>query len=243
MSSCHRARQAGMTLIEVMIAVLLFGILSVGIFIALRVGINAMDRANDRLMANRRAAYAVRILESQLNGFMPESAVVPLTPQSPVQIMPFFQGEPASMRFVSTYSLQDASRGMPADPRIPRHPGRRQTRRPPGRQRASLYRAPSAGALCLGYHVDPATEHPHPAFRPDPDRAGSFVLADKLAYCRFLFETSASRPTSRRLGQPLGPRRVAARHPHRDGAARSRPRPPAAHDRNLRGTRQQNPGS
>ncbi len=36
-----------------------------------------------------------------------------LTPQSSVQSMLFFQGEPSSMRFVSTYSLQDASRGMP----------------------------------------------------------------------------------------------------------------------------------
>src|SRR6516164_2777498 len=63
--------EAGMTLIEVLIAVVLFSMLSVGILEALRVGINAMERADDRLMQNRRAAYAERILRAELNGFMP----------------------------------------------------------------------------------------------------------------------------------------------------------------------------
>src|ERR1700722_4696427 len=102
-----------MTLLEVMIAVTLFAILTVGIFTALRVGLNAMDRANDRLMTNRRAAYAVGILESQNNGLMPESALFQVAGQSALRSVQFFQGESASMRFVSSYSLQDASRGLP----------------------------------------------------------------------------------------------------------------------------------
>ena len=110
--TAHR-RRAGMTLMEVMVAVVLFAFLSVGILTALRVGINSMEHADEHLMLNRRAAYAVRILQSQLNGFMPEQGMFQLTPQSGIQTMPFFQGEPASMRFVSSYSLQDASRGMP----------------------------------------------------------------------------------------------------------------------------------
>ena len=105
------ARQSGMTLLEVTIAVTLFAILSLGIFTALRVGFNAMDHSNDRLMSNRRAAYAARILESEINGFMPATGEFRLTSQSPIQTMPFFQGESSSMRFVSSYSLQDASRG------------------------------------------------------------------------------------------------------------------------------------
>src|SRR5437764_6724505 len=73
--SPHRSPEAGMTLLEVLIAVTLFGILSVGILMALRVGLNAMERSDDRLMHNRREAYASRILQAQLTGFIPQIAL------------------------------------------------------------------------------------------------------------------------------------------------------------------------
>jgi prepilin-type N-terminal cleavage/methylation domain-containing protein len=180
--------QSGMTLIEVMIAVTLFAFLSLGILTALRVGVNAMDRSNERLMTNRRAAYAIRILEAQLTGFMPEPAVFRLTPQSQLQLMPFFEGEPANMRFVSTYSLQDASRGMPQILEFTVIPGAE------GRGVRLVvnehpYTGPaSAGVFSLGYAVDPVSHVRTPLFRPIETGPGSFVLADKLAYCRFLFE-------------------------------------------------------
>jgi len=177
-----------MTLIEVMIAITLFAMLSVGILMALRVGINSMHPANERLMANRRAAYAVRIVESQLAGFMPQSAVFQLTPQSPVQSIPFFQGEPASMRFVSTYSLQEALRGMPQILEYQVIPGAE------GRGvRLVVNERPftgpaSAGAFCLGYALDPMTSLRFAIFRPIQTGPGSFVLADKLAYAHFVYE-------------------------------------------------------
>ena len=174
-----------------------------------------MDHSNERLMANRRAAYAVRILESQLAGFMPEGAMFQLTPQSPPQGMPFFQGEPTSMRFISTYSLQDASRGWPQILEFQVIPGAE------GRGVRLVvnehpYTGPvSTGAYCLGYTLDPVTNTRVSLFRPIQTGPGSFVLADKLAYCRFVFERPAHRvATARRLGQPLGPGRLAARHPH-----------------------------
>ena len=181
-------RRAGMTLIEVLIAVVLFAILSTGILMALRVGVNAMDRSNARLMENRRAAYAARIIESQLNGFMPAAALFQLTPQSPVQSMPFFQGEPASMRFVSTYSLQDASRGYPQILEFQVIPGEQEGVRLVVNEH--VYSGPvSTGAFCLGNRIDPATHARVPLFRPIVTGAGSFVIADRLAYCRFSFET------------------------------------------------------
>jgi prepilin-type N-terminal cleavage/methylation domain-containing protein len=184
----RRHSQQGMTLIEVTIAVLLFSILSVGILLALRVGFNSMEHANDRLMANRRAAYAVRILEAQLTGFMPESAVFQLTPQSPIQNMPFFQGEPANMRFVSTYSLQDASRGLPQILEFTVIPGA-ENRGVRLVVNERLYTGPaSTGAVCLGFELDPMTKARIPIFRPIVPSPTSFVLADKLAYCRFVFE-------------------------------------------------------
>ena len=180
-------RERGMTLIEVLIAVTLFGILSIGILMALRVGLSAMDHSNNRLMSNRRAAYAVRILESQLNGFIPSFAVLRQTTQSAGQFMAFFQGEAASMRFISTYSLQDASRGMPQILEFQVIPGENLGVRLVVNERP--YTGPaSAGALCLGYAVDQASNVRIPLFRPIQTGPGSFVLADKLAGCRFLFE-------------------------------------------------------
>jgi prepilin-type N-terminal cleavage/methylation domain-containing protein len=180
--------EAGMTLIEVLIAVVLFSMLSVGILEALRVGLNAMERADDRLMQNRRAAYAERILRAELNGFMPEIAVFRPAPQSQVQSMRFFQGEPDTVRLVSTYSLQDASRGMPKILEFHVVPGE-------ANRGVRLivnehpYTGPmSAGAFCLGYSMpDPTSPIRVPLFRPVETGPQSFVLADKLAYCRFAF--------------------------------------------------------
>ncbi|HEY3840253.1 MAG TPA: prepilin-type N-terminal cleavage/methylation domain-containing protein [Bryobacteraceae bacterium] len=179
---------AGMTLIEVMVAMLLFSFLSFGILAALRAGMTSMDHANERLMSNRRAAYAVRILESELTGFMPEAGAYQLNPQAPLQFQQFFQGEAANMRFVSSYSLQDASRGRPQILEFTVIPGEN------GRGvrlvvNEHLYTGPaSAGVYCLGTLLDPATNIRVPLFRPITTGPGSFVLADKLAFCRFAFE-------------------------------------------------------
>jgi prepilin-type N-terminal cleavage/methylation domain-containing protein len=186
--------QSGMTLIEVMIAVVLFTILGAGILTALRVAVNGMERTNARMMENRRAAYAVRILESQLTGFMAQSAVVQLTPQSPIQIMPFFQGEPASMRFVSSYSLQDASRGLPQILEFQVIPGAERGVRLVVNERP--FTGPlSIGALSLGFTMDPFGLTRMPVFKPIQTGPWSFVLADKLAYCRFFFEGPRLGPT------------------------------------------------
>jgi general secretion pathway protein J len=178
---------AGMTLLEVLIAVSLFAILGVGIFTALRVGLSSMDHANARLMSNRRAAYAVRILESEINGLMPEFAVIPPTPMTPMQSMQFFQGEAQTMRFVSSYSIQDASRGMPQILEFTVIPGEERGVRLVVNER--VYTGPaSAGALYTGLAIDPLTNMRVPLFRPVVTGPTSFVLADKLASCHFFFE-------------------------------------------------------
>jgi len=56
-------RQRGLTLMEVLIAVSLVGLMSIGILMSIRMGLNAMDKTNKRLMANRRLLGAQRILE------------------------------------------------------------------------------------------------------------------------------------------------------------------------------------
>ena len=102
--------------------------------------------------------------------------------------MPFFQGEAASMRFISSYSLQDASRGLPQILEFQVIPGDDRGVRLVVNERP--YTGPaSAGALCLGYAIDTVMNVRIPLFRPIQTGPGSFVLADKLASCRFLFET------------------------------------------------------
>jgi len=108
-----RNRQAGITLIEVVIAVSLLSMLSVGMLATIRMGFNAQHNTNSRLMENRRVAGAQRVLEQQLGGFMPVKALCSGTLDGASTPFVFFEGHPQSMRLVSTYSLQEAWRGQP----------------------------------------------------------------------------------------------------------------------------------
>ena len=51
-----------------------------------------------------------------------------------------------------------------------------------------------AGQFCLGMGADPLTGTPAPLFLPIEVGAGSFVLADKLAYCRFSYRDLVPAP-------------------------------------------------
>src|SRR5262249_45018999 len=104
--------EAGVTLIEVLIAVTLLALLSVAMLFAMRVGISAMAKSDARLMENRRISGAQRIIEQEIAGFVPTMAICGAESDGPKTAMPFFQGEPAAMRFVSTFSLQQGWRGM-----------------------------------------------------------------------------------------------------------------------------------
>src|SRR5262249_1966209 len=102
--------EAGVTLIEILIAVSLLSLLSVGILVAMRVGFNTLDKVDSRLLADRRVCNGGRILESEIAGFTYTTAVWhPGTPTS--RVVPFTQWEPQTMRFVTSYSLQDSWRG------------------------------------------------------------------------------------------------------------------------------------
>jgi general secretion pathway protein J len=167
---------------ELLIAISLLGLLSTGILMALRVGLNAMGKANAKLMANRRASGVQRILRSQIENYMPAAADCGVPPQR----MPyFFQGEPDSMRLVSTYSLEEAGRGYPRLLEFQVVPAARGARLVVNEY---VYEGPqTTGATCLGMAPDPATGMVVPAFRPIEPGPRSFVLADRLAHCRFLF--------------------------------------------------------
>jgi prepilin-type N-terminal cleavage/methylation domain-containing protein len=175
----------GVTLIELLVAITLLSLLSVGLLMALRLGLNAYGKTQARLMDNRRVAGAQRILEEQLEGLMPVVAPCGASPAGGGARMAFFQGEPQVMRLVSTFSLQQAWRGQPQILEVFVIPGA------DGRGvRLVVNEIPytgglGAGQLCMG---------PNPggvgfSFLPVTPGPKSFVLADKLAYCRFSYLT------------------------------------------------------
>jgi len=180
---------AGVTLLEVVIAVSLLSLLTVGVTTALRLGLGALSKTNARLMANRRVTGSQQVLQQQLEGFMPVIALYGGGPdQRPNAKMPFFQGEPQSMRFVSSYSLQEGARGFPRILEFQVIPGQN------GKGvrlvvNENLYTGPaSAGFFCLGRVGDSFQ------FRPIEAGPRSFVLADQLAFCRFSYQAERPAP-------------------------------------------------
>jgi len=185
-----RNRQAGVTLLELLIAVSLVGLLSVGMLLAIRAGLDAMGTTRRVMLERRRLAGAERVLEMQLASLMAVVADCRSAPQGPVTRVPFFQGEPQSMRFVTSYSIREGHRGRPKIVEyrvIPMEdePGVRLVvnERP--------YAGPaSTGALCLG----PEPEGPGIRYLPIEVGPDAFVLADRLARCEFSYQLPTPEP-------------------------------------------------
>ena len=186
-----RRPRAGVTLVELLVAVTLFAMLSVGMLYAFRIGLMAYSKTQSHLMDNRRVAGAQRILMQELQNMIP--VVVQCgAGEGGGPKTPFFQGEPQAMRLVSTFSLQGASRGMAQILEIFIAPGEN------GQGVRLLvneipYAGPrAAGQLCTG----PG----HYAGIAQSSR--SFVLADKLAYCRFTYQRVMLEPDPERTWVP-----------------------------------------
>jgi len=176
----------GVMLLELLVAVTLLSLLTTGVLLAMRVGFNATQLTNDRILDSRRVLSVQRILEQQIAGLMPVLADCQAPPFPRALRRPFFQGEAQSMRFVSTYSLGEASRGYPRILEFQVIPGDDQE----GVRlvvNEHLYTGPqSAGWFCPGASPEGVPGGPghYPPIQPGP---GSFVLAGRLAYCRFFY--------------------------------------------------------
>ncbi len=187
-------KERGVTLIELLIAVTLVSALALAGLVALRVGISAMQKSNNRLMANRRSLGAQKALEQQIAGFMPVLAECQVPPEVPPARVPFFEGEPQSMRFVSTYSLEGSFRGMP---HILEYSVIQGGRGEGVRLVVTEYLytgARSAGAFCLGMMQDPVEGVNIPRWLPVNVGPSAFVLADRLASCRILYRETLPTP-------------------------------------------------
>jgi hypothetical protein len=180
---------------------------------ALRIGLMAYSKTNAKLMDNRRVAGAQRILEQELEGIvpavspcsgMPEAAPAPTSGAAPNgPTFGFFEAAPQAMRLVSTFSLQQAWRGRPQILElfvVPRDDG----------QGVRLvvneipYFGPlAAGRMCTSMAPDPATGISMPHFLPVNAGPNSFVLADKLAFCRFSYLWQPVKPNDPIVWSPV----------------------------------------
>ena len=184
---------AGVTLIEMLIAVTLVGLLSVGMVFAMRIGLMIFSKTNAKLMADRKVVGAQRILEQELEGMVPFTVgcTASLDGQAPIPTSavagttPYFHGDGATMRLVSAFSLQQAWRGQPQLLGLLVIPG------DAGGVRLVVNELPFspllAGANCTGVAINPESGLPAPNFLPLVLGPQPFVLADQLAFCKFSY--------------------------------------------------------
>ncbi|MGD0667061.1 MAG: prepilin-type N-terminal cleavage/methylation domain-containing protein [Bryobacteraceae bacterium] len=190
-----RSRQAGVTLIEVLIAVTLLSALSVAMLLSLEVALKALHKTDEKLLADRRVAGAQRVLEQELEGLVPVMTVCAGHPNLAAYPFVFFQAEPQTMRLVSTFSLQQGWRGPARILEMFVIPGEE------GKGvrlvvNETAYTRMDAGRACTGITPDPVVGGVV-QFTPVVATPTSFVLADQLAYCRFSYFVVPPSPQGR----------------------------------------------
>jgi len=170
--------ERGVTLVELLIAITLVALLSMGMLYAMRTGLGALSATSARLNDNRKVVSVQRILESQIAGIMP-------VPANCGGKMIFFEGNSQTLRFVTNYSIDGAARGYPRVVEMQVIPAEGTGVRLVVNEH--LYTGPeSASPICAG----PGK------FLPVQVGPASLVLADKLAFCRFVYRdvVIANRP-------------------------------------------------
>jgi len=185
----HRRRpmhpETGMTLIEVVVAVTLLGLLSTGLVMSFQMGVDAWRDTRDRLTVDRRIATANQILNSALVGMIPIKGAAPDGPDARGRRFLFFQGEPHSMRFVTSFSVTEGMRGGLQVIEL-------QVVSSPGGRRILLNQSPFMGPLALarfvdGFFNDPDLGGTRPRYRPIVPYATSLVIVDELEDCSFWY--------------------------------------------------------
>jgi prepilin-type N-terminal cleavage/methylation domain-containing protein len=174
-------RRSGVTLIEILIAISLLSLLSLGMLISMRIGFNTMEKVDSRLVSDRRVSYARRIVEDEISGYMYTVAIFHPRPDSGMSV-PFNQWDPQTMRFVTTYSLQDAWRGRPQIAVLQIIPGA------DGKGvRLIVNEIPYTGAEQAGQMIASIDQDSGVNYVPVAPGPQSFVLADRLSFCRFSY--------------------------------------------------------
>lgn len=156
--------ESGMTLIELLIAVTLFGAISASMGIVLGIAFTSMNKIDAKVDFNRRILSSQRTLDRILQGMIPIN-----TPCAglPVGLV----ARPDAVRFVSSHSLTEGSRGRPQIIDLFPSPS------PNGGVRLLLNERPYLGRFSLSSSCG----------QPFSVLASSFILADKLANVSFSY--------------------------------------------------------
>jgi hypothetical protein len=193
----RRTSQSGVTLMELLIAVSLVSFISLVMVMAMRVGLSAMEKTNNKFIANRKVTAVEKVMLSQIAGLMPLVTECRPGGGPPGGRFSMFEGKPDTLRFVSNYSLAEAARGYARLLEFQVIPGEHGVGvRLVVNER--IYGGPfMVGALCAGLAPNEQGLL-MPAFPPVEVGPASFVLADKLAYCRFSYRQTLPPPEMER---------------------------------------------
>jgi type II secretory pathway component PulJ len=160
-------REAGVTLVELMIAITLVAALSAGMLMAMRTSLITLEKTDSRLQSNRRVMSVEQIMLRQIGGLIPVPGLC---------AVPVFAGTQQALHLVSSYSMAEGSRGEPRVLEYQVIPSES------GGVRLIVneyfYTGPASVAL---FCEDPALS----AVRATPQ---SFVLADRLAACQLSYQ-------------------------------------------------------
>lgn len=173
---------SGITLLEVLVAVTLLSFVSMGMMLAMRLGMSALSRTDARLMDNRRVSGAQRIIEQELQGMVP--VVAPCG--EVMDRIGMFAGDAQSLALVSDFSLQEAWRGRAQFLQMFTIPDDR------GGFRLVVNETPYTGPegirrLCTQPVQDPETGYQIAHFAQPVPGPTTFVLADHLRTVRFQY--------------------------------------------------------
>jgi prepilin-type N-terminal cleavage/methylation domain-containing protein len=166
----------GVTLIELMIAITLVAALSSGMLMAIRTSLITLEKVDNRLQSNRRVISVNQILSRQIGGVMPVLGQCASSGGGLSGPRAAFNGTAQTLHLVSSYSMSEGSRGLPRLLELQVIPAEG------GGVRLIvnefLYTGPtSLSPFCIDNQFQPGQAQPD-----------SFVLADRLAYCRILYQ-------------------------------------------------------
>jgi prepilin-type N-terminal cleavage/methylation domain-containing protein len=166
-----KTRARGFTLIELMISVTLVAAISTGMLMAIRTSLITLQKTDDRLQSNRRVMSVEQILGRELSGVIPVMGLCATGGSIAV-----FNGNQQTLHLVSTYSMAEGARGYPRLLELQVLPAEAGTVRLIVNE--SLYTGPfSTTPFCADG-----------GFLPGQATSQSFVLADRLAYCRISYQ-------------------------------------------------------